>query len=71
MTQTPTHYYRWKSPKTWGVPDRDNPLFGVRCAVLISSRGPGPRNKLIQAEDGRRIVVARWAVRRAPGRGGH
>jgi hypothetical protein len=58
-----THRYRWKSPKTWGGPGQ-NPLYGRRCAVLVSGRGPGPRNHLIQLDDGKRVVVARWAIRR-------
>ncbi len=57
------HVYRWRSAKTWGGPG-DNPLYGVRCRILVTGPGKGPHNHLIETEDGRRIVVPFRAVGR-------
>ena len=72
-----THYYRFRSLKTWiGAfigecrpdpravlwSDGQNPLYGVRCRVLLTGRTI--RNHLIETDDGRLVVVTRWAVRR-------
>lgn len=39
--------------------------FGQPCRVLARGPGPGPRNVLVEFEDGTRIVSIRWCVREA------
>jgi hypothetical protein len=34
---------------------------GQPCRVLVRSKGPGPRNALVEFEDGSRIVVPTYA----------
>lgn len=37
---------------------------GKPCRVLARGRGPGPRNVLVEFEDGRKFVSHRYAVQR-------
>ena len=39
---------------------------GQRCRVLARGNGRGPRNILVEFEDGFRVVTTRFAVRRRP-----
>jgi len=57
-----THYWRIRKH----LPER----FGQRCRVLAHGRGPGPRNVLVEFEDGTHVVTTRWNVRRLPDRSG-
>jgi len=50
--------YTWRIRK-W-LPDR----FGQTCRVITSVRGPGPRNVLVEFEDGHKVVTTRWSDRR-------
>lgn len=57
-------------PFVWRVrkwrPDRT----GQRCRIIRYGRGPGPRNWLVEFEDGERVVGARYCARPAkPGEG--
>lgn len=52
-----THVWYWRAV----LPERK----GQRCRVLCAGRGPGPRNVLVEFEDGHRAVTLRWAVRKA------
>lgn len=56
--------YVWRLRK-W-MPER----YGCRCRVLCRGRGPGPRNVLVEFEDGCRFVTTRWAVRKRPNANG-
>ena len=51
-----THYWRVRK---W-LPER----YGQACRVLVRGRGPGPRNVLVEFEDGYRTVAPMWNVRR-------
>lgn len=53
----PTH--RWWFRK-W-LPDRKGEL----CRVIARGRGRGPRNVLVEFEDGFRVVSTRFCVRRS------
>lgn len=53
----------WYSRRT--LPERK----GCPCRVLARGRGRGPRNVLVEFEDGRRVVSHRFAVRRMAGGG--
>lgn len=48
----------WRLRRT--LPDRK----GKPCRVLARGRGPGPRNVLVEFEDGRKFVSHRYAVQR-------
>lgn len=37
---------------------------GQPCLVLARGRGPGPRNVMVEFQDGVRVVSSRFAVRR-------
>lgn len=49
------YVYYWKKYK----PE----YHGLRCAVLARGTGPGPRNLLIEFEDGYRMVTPRFSAR--------
>ncbi|CAN5809943.1 hypothetical protein BH11PLA1_BH11PLA1_21170 [soil metagenome] len=51
-----THFRRIRKH----LPER----IGTPCRILINSRGPGPRNLLIEFPDGAQVVTARWNIRR-------
>lgn len=55
-----THLWRLKR---W-LPER----HGQECRVLVRGRGPGPRNILVEFEDGAQTVTTRFAVRRVQDR---
>lgn len=76
MTAPPmTHTWLWdKWPRTalsLDHPDAFNPKRnpasrkGQRCRVVVKSKGPGPRNGLVEFECGVRIVVTNAALRYA------
>lgn len=49
-----THTWRWdKFPrKTLDPKDKSQSRKGQRCRVVLASKGPGPRNALVEFEDG-------------------
>lgn len=51
-----THYWRVRK----FLPER----YGQRCRVVACGRGPGPRNVLVEFEDGHRYITLRWFIRR-------
>lgn len=53
---TMTHYWRLHR---W-LPER----YGQPCRIVMTSRGPGPRNICVEFADGYRTVTSRWSVRR-------
>jgi len=59
-----THIWRWdKWPRTsWDQPNQES-RKGQRCKLLCKASGPGPKNALVEFEDGARFVVTNAAVR--------
>lgn len=59
------YWRRWPCER-WGEPGVRK---GQRCRVVLQASGPGPRNALVEFEDGARYVVTsaarRYALRRA------
>jgi len=48
-------WFIFRAPRVPGCPR--HPLAQRPCQVLAEGRGPGPRNVLIQFEDGHRLVT--------------
>ncbi len=63
--------WQWhKFPRaSWDLKDRSSSRKGQRCKVICSSSSPGPRNALVEFEDGSRYVVTNAARRFAMRRG--
>lgn len=57
-----THTWRWRKypADSW---DQPGTRKGQRCRVLIVSKGPGPKNCLVEFEDGDCVVVTNAARR--------
>lgn len=51
-----THTWYWRTVRS----DRK----GHACRVLARGRGPGPRNVLIEFDDGEQLVAPMFAIRR-------
>ncbi len=51
-----THVWFWRKYR----PDRK----GHACRVVCSANGRGPRNLLVEFEDGEQVIAPRYAVRR-------
>ena len=58
-TEPWTGTHRWRLRK-W-LPDR----YGQSCRVLARGNGRGPRNVLVEFEDGAKVVAARYSIRKA------
>lgn len=51
---------RANATAVWRAAGRESsPWAGLPCRVLLEGPGPGPRNVLVQVEDGRRVVLVR------------
>jgi len=57
-----THIWKWsKYPcARWNEPGEYKDLL---CRVQIKSKGPGPKNCLVEFENGHKVVVTNAAVR--------
>lgn len=55
------HWRKWPKRDSWADHDLRK---GHRCRVLCRGNGAGPRNALLEFEDGERLVAPRYAVRR-------
>lgn len=51
-----THVWFWRKYR----PDRKD----HRCRIVCAADGRGPRNLLVEFEDGEQVVAPRYAVRR-------
>lgn len=61
--------YVWRL-RRWPVTTWDSSgdeRHGQRCVVLARGVGRGPRNVLVEFDDGTKIVGTRWCVRLAQG----
>lgn len=58
MTWAPTHYWWYRKY----LPERK----GQACNVVARGNGRGPRNVLVEFQDGVRVVSTRFCVRRLP-----
>lgn len=60
-----THVWRWdKWPRTaWPWEGASQSRKGQRCKVVCIGKGPGPRNCLVEFEDGALVVVTNAAYR--------
>lgn len=52
-----THIWFWRKFR----PDRKGQVCRVVCG---SGPGRGPKNVMVEFEDGERVVAPRWAIRR-------